>query len=298
MPTRAAKTAEDVADTVADTVKTLIDRVVDAELTKEIARRGQDVAGVLADRGADVADRAGDAWRETRPVRRDAAKRVAHVTGEAVKRSDSIWSGALAPALRDLWQRRTVAAGAAGAAVPAGRELLDAAAIRLGLKERERAEERRRWGAFFLGMILGAAAGAVLALLTTPKRGSEVRRELGARADEVRREIVARADDVATKARDADWMPVFQREDEGGNGHAATAPASRPATRSSASSSPRKASSTTPKKPRASRAALQSAAADSGAGSGAATGDAADRAASDTAGAIDEAYDVDRESTS
>jgi gas vesicle protein len=293
MPTRASKTAEDVADTVADTVKSLIDRVVDAELTKEIARRGQDVAGVLADRGADVAERAGDAWRETKPARRDAAKRVAHVTGEAAKRSDTIWSGALVPVFRDLWQRRTVAAGAAGAAVPAGRELLDAAAVRLGLKEREREEERRRWGAFFLGMILGAAAGAIVAMLTTPRRGSDVRRELGARADEVRREIGARADDLATKARDADWMPVFQREDDGGNGHATAATVAKPTTRSAAPATPRKA--TTPKKPRASRTTLQSAAADSG--SGAATGDAADRAASDTAGAINEAYDVDREPT-
>lgn len=290
MPTRASKTAEDVADTVADTVKSLIDRVVDAELTKEIARRGQDVAGVLADRGADVADRASDAWRDTQPVRRDAAKRVAHVTGEAAKRSDSIWSGALAPVFRDLWQRRTVAAGAAGAAVPAGRELLDAAAVRLGLKQREREEERRRWGAFFLGMVLGAAAGAIAALLTTPKRGSDVRRELGARADEVRREIGAKADDLATRARDADWMPVFQREDDGGNGHATTAPVAKPAARSSTQSSPRKSGSATPKKPRAPRTTLNAAAdSGSGSGSGSASGDPTEQAPSETS--------VDREST-
>lgn len=262
MPTRAAKTAEDVADTVADTIKSMIDRVVDAELTREIARRGQDVAGVIAERGADVAERAGDAWRETRPVRRDAAKRVAQATGDAAKRSDSVWRGAIAPVLKDLWQRRTVAAGAAGAAVPAGRELLESAAVRLGLKERRRQEERRRWGVFFLGMVLGAAAGAVIALLTTPKRGSEVRRELGVRAD-----------DIAARAREADWMPVFQREGDSGNGHATSSSESL-----------------------GDRDTLHSAAAGSGGTEAKATqGEAADQAASDAAGAINEAYDVDRE---
>ncbi len=219
MPTRPAKTAEDVAETIADTVKSIIDRVVDAEVTKEIARRGGDVAGIIAERGADVGERATEAWKESRPLRREAAKRVGEATGDAAKWSDSLWRGAVAPALSDLWKRRTVAAGAAGAAVPASRELLESAAVRLGLKERQREEERRRWGAFFLGLALGAIAGTIAALLTTPKRGSDVRRELGVRADEVRRELGVKADEIAAKAREADWMPVFQREAESGNGH-------------------------------------------------------------------------------
>jgi gas vesicle protein len=278
MSTRASKTAEDVADTIADSIKSMIDRVVDAELTREIARRGQDVAGILADRGADVADRASDAWRDTRDVRRDAAKRVSQATGEAAKRSDSVWRDAIAPTFKDIWKRRTVAAGAAGAAVPAGRELLETAAVRLGLKERQREEERRRWGVFFLGLVLGAAAGAIAALLTTPKRGSEVRRELGVRADE----LATRAREVA---KEADWMPVFQREEDSGNGHGiSTAVEPKPKTVTPAV-----------RKPRASRT-LQSAAADSGiAAPSSGTGSAADRAATDTAGAINDAYEVDRE---
>jgi YtxH-like protein len=223
MSTRPAKTAEDVAETVADTVKSIIDRVVDAEVTKEIARRGGDVAGIIAERGAGVGERASEAWRETRDARREAAKRVSGATGEAAKWSDGLWRGAVAPALSDLWKRRTVAAGAAGAAVPASRELLESAAVRLGLRERQREEERRRWGAFFLGLALGAIAGTIAALLTTPKRGSDVRRELGVRADEVRRELGVKADEIAARAREADWMPVFQREGESGNGHT-TAP--------------------------------------------------------------------------
>src|SRR3712207_5249251 len=106
MPTRPAKTAENVADSVTDTVKSLIDRLVEAELTKEIARRGQDVAGVIAERGADIGERAGDVWRETQPVRRDAAKRVGQATGDAATVSRGAWRGTIAPALRELWDRR------------------------------------------------------------------------------------------------------------------------------------------------------------------------------------------------
>jgi len=261
MPTRPAQVAEDVVDSVADTVKSMIDRLVDAELTREVARRGQDVAGVIAERGADVGERASEAWRETAPIRRDASKRVSQATGEAAKWSDGLWKGSVAPVLKDLWQRRTVAVGAAGAAVPASRDLLESAAVRLGLKERQRDEERRRWGVFCLGMALGAIAGAAVALLTTPKRGSEVRRELAVKADE-----------IAAKAREAEWMPVFQRDGENGNGHAV-----------SASQALDEADS------------LQESAAESGATAAAAAGEDADRAASDTAGAINEAYDVDRE---
>ena len=198
MPTGPAATADDISDSI----KTLIDRVADAKLTQEMAKRGQTVAGILAERGADVGDRAAEAWRESRPLRRDATETVMKVGGDAVEWSDRTWRSALRPVLRDLWKRRTLAIGAAGAAVPAGRELVDSAAVRLGLRERT---ERRHWGVFFLGLLLGAVGGAVIAMLTTPKRGSEVRREIGARADEVR-------DEIASRARDAEWVPMFQRE--------------------------------------------------------------------------------------
>ena len=98
-----------------------------------------------------------------------------------------------------------------------------------------------------------------MALLTTPKRGSEMRHELGAKADEVRGEISARA-------KDAEWVPMFQRDDPtNGNPGDTYADAS---------------------------GSVQEAAADAGS----ATGEAADQAATDTAEAINESYDaVDRE---
>lgn len=198
MPTRPAATADDVAETI----RSLIDRITDAKVTQEMARRGQDVVETLAERGAVAGDRASEAWRESRPLRRDAAKRLSRASGEAARWSNQTWKSSLRPLINDMWKRRTLAIGAAGAAVPAGRELVDTAAHRLGIRERQ---ERRHWGAFFLGLVIGAAAGAIAALLTAPKRGAEIRQELGARADEVRGELTARA-------KETDWVPIFQRE--------------------------------------------------------------------------------------
>ena len=205
MPTGPASTADDIAESI----KSLIDRLADAKITQEMARRGQDVAGILAERGVEVGDRASDAWRESRPMRRDAAKRLARATRDAARVSERTWRKSVRPALQDLWTQRTAAMGAAGAAVPVGKELVDSAAVRLGLRQ----QEERHWGAFFLGLLLGAIGGAVAALLLAPRRGEEVRRELSARADEVRQELATRADDIVTKAKDAEWVPIFQRDE-------------------------------------------------------------------------------------
>ena len=268
MPIRTASTADDIADSI----RALIDRVADAKITQEMARRSQDVAAALADRGVDVGDRAAEAWHESRHARRDAAKRLERATADAARWSDRTWRTSLRPALRDLWGRRGLAAGAAGAAVPAGRELVDTAAVRLGLRQRE----ERHWGAFFLGLLLGAVGGVIAALLLAPKRGVEMRRELATRADEVRTELSARADEIATKAKDADWVPIFQRED-GTNGQ------------------PEELADE-------SMEAIQEGAAEAGATSGEiaqAAESTADTAADETAEQINEAYDtVDRESRS
>lgn len=249
MPSRPARTADEISDTI----RSAIDQI-----TQEVARRGQDVAELLADRSADVGSIVNDAWKDSRPLRRDAAGQLSSATKDAAKWSDKTWRKQLRPALKDLWKQRTVALGAAGAAVPASRELVDTAAVRLGIKQRE----ERHWGAFFLGLLLGAAAGAIIAMLTTPKAGSEVRRELGEKADE-----------LAAKAKE-EWVPIFQR-DETTNGYG-TAEAQLPGESLTGSTM-----------------SLQEGAADAGS----ATGEAADQAAEDTAEAINESYDtVDRES--
>lgn len=186
MPTRPATTADEITETI----RSLIDRVADARVTNEMSRRGQEVAAVLAGRGAEVGERASEIWRDARPLRRDAARRMARATDDATRWSERTWRKSVRPMMKDLWKRRTVAIGAAGAAVPVGRELVDTAAVRLGLR---RQQEARHWGLFFLGLLIGAAAGAIVALLTTPKRGSEMRQEITARA------------------RDAEWVPIFER---------------------------------------------------------------------------------------
>jgi hypothetical protein len=191
------------ADDLADNIRSTVDRMVDAEFTKQLTRRGREVAAVLTERAQEMGELAADAWDDSAPARRDAAKRMNRASRDAAKWSERTWRRSLRPAVRDLWKRRTVAIGAAGAAVPVGRELLETATQRLGAQRRE----ERHWGAFFLGLILGAIGGAIVALLTAPKPGSEIRRELSARADEMREELSARA-------RDVEWVPLFERDPE------------------------------------------------------------------------------------
>lgn len=188
------------ADDLADNIRAMVDRMVDAEFTKQLARRGREVTAVLAERAQGMGEAAAEAWDDSAPARRDAAKRMNRASRDAAKWSERAWRRSVRPAIRDMWKRRTLAIGAAGAAVPASRELLETAAARIGVQRRE----ERRWGAFFLGLVIGAIGGAIVALLTAPKTGSEIRRELGERADGVREELAARA-------RDVEWVPLFER---------------------------------------------------------------------------------------
>jgi gas vesicle protein len=246
MPTGTARTADEITESI----RSLVDRLADAKLTKELARRGQDVAD-------EVGTIANEAWRDSRPRRRDAGRRLQRAMTDASKWTDRTWRRTVRPALKDAWKQRTVATAAAAAAVPATQAVIDDTAVRLGIKR-----ERQHWGAFFLGLLVGAAIGAIVALLSAPKRGSELRDELGARAE-----------GIAAKAKD-DWVPIFQRDT---NGAGEVLPA-QPAVTSTLDES---------------TAAVQEGAADAGT----ATGDVAEQAATETAEAINEAYDtVDRES--
>jgi hypothetical protein len=211
MATGPSTTAEDLADNI----RAMVNRMVDAEFTQQLARRGREVTAVLAERAQQMGEAAADAWDESTPARRDATKRMNRAARDAAKWSERNWRRSWRPAVGDLWKRRTLAIGAAGAAVPASRELLETAAQRLGVQRRE----ERHWGAFFLGLIIGAIGGAIIALLTAPKPGREMRRELGERADVVREELSARA-------RDVEWVPLFERSEAQIEPPAAGGPAS------------------------------------------------------------------------
>ena len=182
-----------MAQDISGGVRSAVDRMLEADVQRQISRRGREMASAVADATEAAAARAAEAWQESRPARREAARSARRYGKEAAK----AWKKQVRPALGSAWKRRTVAIGAASAAVPAGKEVIDAAAVRLGLKR----QEERHWTAFFIGLLLGAIAGAAVAMLTAPKPGSQMREEL------------------ASKAREAgDWVPIFQRE-PATNGH-------------------------------------------------------------------------------
>jgi gas vesicle protein len=208
---------DDMADEVSTKVRSVVEKLLEADVTDQIARRGREIAAAVAEATETVSARAGDAWRESEPQRRDAEKAARRASKDAMTWSRRTWRKDLRPALRDLWKQRTVAMGAAGAAIPAGQQIVEDAAVRLGIR---RQRERRHWAAFFLGLILGAAAGAIIAMLTTPKPGREMRDELAEKAR-----------DAATRARGeaGEWVPLFQREPTNGSGEPAAEAAVEPA---------------------------------------------------------------------
>jgi gas vesicle protein len=194
------------ADDISTSVKSFIDKVLEADITDTVAQRSREIAAAVGDATESAMDRASDTWRDSAPVRREAIKNVQRASRDAGKWGNRAWRKDLEPKVRDLWKRRAVALGAAGAAIPAGRELAESAAERLGLKQRE----ERHWGAFFLGLLLGAAGGVIVALLTAPKRGSELRGELVERAQDAAGVVTEKAQAVAESA--GEWVPLFQRD--------------------------------------------------------------------------------------
>ena len=194
-----------MADEVSTRVRSVVEKLLEADVTDQIARRGREIATAVAEATETVSARAGEAWRDMEPQRKEAEKVARRASKDAAKWSSRTWKKDVSPTLRDLWKRRGVAMGAAGAAIPAGRELVEDAAVKLGIRKQR---EGRHWMAFFLGLLVGAAAGAVVAMLTTPKPGREMRDELAEKAR-----------DAAEKARGeaGEWVPLFQREGANGN---------------------------------------------------------------------------------
>jgi YtxH-like protein len=187
------------ADELTTAIRSLVDKALESQTREQIAARGREVAAALAETAGTAAERASEianeVWRDSAPQRRDAMKSADRMRKDAFKWSRKAWLKQLQPALRNAWSRRAAAIGAASLAVPASRELVDQARIRLGIRQRE----ERRWRFFFLGLVIGAIGGAIAALLTAPRPGREVRDELASRARE-----------AATSA--GDWVPIFQRE--------------------------------------------------------------------------------------
>lgn len=199
-----------MADQVPTRTRSLVERLFDPTI-KQVATRGQAVVAAAGDAAEIASSRAATAWNDAEPIRREAARAGREALGWGRLR----WRNDVQPGIGRLWSSRTAAIGAAGAAVPVAKELFDDAAVRLGIR---RKREERHWGAFFVGMLVGAAAGIVAAMLTAPKPGREMRDELATTARGAAKDAAVRARDVATKARDVaatagEWVPIFQRPD-------------------------------------------------------------------------------------
>jgi hypothetical protein len=222
MAGKQANTAEELTAAI----RSLVDKALESDLRDQIVARGRDVASTLGTAGEAAAERASEAWRESEPMRREAAEAALRAGRDTVSWGRRSWTARLRPALRDGWTRRMAALAAAGVAVPTSRQVMDQARARLGIQRRE----ERRWRSFFLGLVIGAVAGAIAALLTAPRAGREMRDELATRA----REAATTAREAATTAREAastatDWVPLFQRpQDEGLGAVPAEKPANQP----------------------------------------------------------------------
>lgn len=173
----------------------------------ELESRAQAIADAIGQAAEEAAEKAAIAWRESESARREAAKTIERQGREIGKWWRQAWRKDIRPGLRRLWTRRTVALGAAGAAVPASRQLIEEAAAELGLRPRQ----GRHVGAFLAGIVIGGLTGVLVAILTAPKPGSETREEL-----------VSKAREAADAA--GEWIPV-NVPSTNGNGGSLDAPA-------------------------------------------------------------------------
>ena len=229
-----------MADQVTTKAKSFVERMLDPEIQEQLTQRGRAFAEAINAAAETASGRAATTWRDAEPVRRQAAT----AGREALRWGSRTWSREMQPSLRRLWSSRTAALTTAGAAVPAARELIDDAAVRLGIRRRR---EERHWGAFFVGLVIGAVAGAIAAILTAPKAGSQMRDELAGTA----RDAATRAKEVAGRAREAaasagEWVPIFQRAGTDGeaNGGATAAAVGEPEIQPAAQPRKRAASAT------------------------------------------------------
>ena len=194
-----------MADQVPPTVRTLVDKMLDPQMQEQIAERAREFVASVSEAAEAASIRAGEAWRESAPMRQEATEQVNKAGREALRWGNRAWRKDLQPGISRIWKSRIAALSAAGAAVPIARKFAAASA------PAEAAKERRHWGTFFLGLLLGAAAGVIAAMLTAPKAGRQIRDDLAVSA----RDATVRAREAASRAREAvtaaEWMPIFPR---------------------------------------------------------------------------------------
>ena len=198
-----------MADQGPSRTRSLIERLFDPTVKEQVAARGRSLAAAAVEAAEAASEQASATWRDAEPIRREAAR----AGRDALRWGRLRWRQEIQPGIERAWSGRTAALGAAGAAVPVAKQIIDDAAVRLGIRRRK---EERHWGAFFVGIMIGAAAGVIAAMLTTPKAGRQMRDELAETARGAAKDAGIRAREVAARAREAaanagEWVPIFQR---------------------------------------------------------------------------------------
>ena len=140
-----------MADEPSTRVRSMVEKLLEADMADQIGQRSREIAEAVSQasdnvhapcrRGMEGVGAAAPRGREGRASRR--ARRHALGPPHVAARR--------APELRKLWKQRKVAIATASAAIPAGRELVEDAAVRAGIRERR---ENRHWAAFFLGILI------------------------------------------------------------------------------------------------------------------------------------------------
>jgi hypothetical protein len=219
-----------MADQVPTSVRSLVDKMLDPEMQEQIAHRAREFVASMGDAAEVASAKAGEAWRDSEPMRREAVTQANKVGRDALRWSRRTWRDDLRPGINRVWKNRMAALAAAGAAAPAAAKAVAEAANTGSVKE------RRHWGTFFFGLLLGAAAGAIAAMLTAPKAGRQMRDDLAVTA----RDAAVKAREAANRAKEAaanagDWVPIFQRSSyEEPAAEAEAAPVEAPAARRAA----------------------------------------------------------------
>src|SRR5262245_10857363 len=140
-PARSTK-EDDMADEASTRVRSMVEKLLEADMTDQIAQRSREIAEAVSDATDNVTHRAEVAWKDSAPQRREAEKAARHAARDAMRWGRRTWEHDLRPEIRKLWKQRKAAIAAAGAAIPAGRELVEDAAARAGIRERR---EQRHW---------------------------------------------------------------------------------------------------------------------------------------------------------
>ena len=201
------------------TAKSIVERLLDPKVQDEVTKRGRALMAAIGEAAETASERAATGWRDAEPIRQDAAR----AGRDALRWGSRTWQQGSASRPQPPLEQANGALGAAGAAVPVARELIDDAAVRMGHSRPPRAAP--------LGQLLRRAADrrGRRPDRRRPDRpegwSRDARRAGGDRqgcGDARPRGRFARRREVATRAREAaasagEWVPIFQRPEIDGD---------------------------------------------------------------------------------